>query len=168
MVEIVSPQLERLLKDWESWRHGRKFPSRADFDPLDLKYILGNLSLIDVAYDPLRFTYRLYASLLVQRNNKEMTGKNVDDLPDEKGGKRVKSHFTEVIESRAPTVFAGFHHFQDSDMPSDCEALMLPLSSNGSAIDMLMSAVVWGVKWPKKYLSDDHVPTRVIILRDSA
>ena len=167
MVEIVSLGLKRLLNDWEDRRRGRAFPSRADFDPSDLKYILGNLSLVDVAYNPLRFRYRVYGTNLSERTGKEMTNKSVDDLPDATGAIRVKSHFIEVVESRAPTVFAGYHRFQDTGMPSDCEALMLPLSSDGAVIDMLMTAVVWDVEWPKAYLSPDHVPTRIIRLRES-
>jgi hypothetical protein len=33
--------------------------------------------------------------------------------------------------------------FNDHDMPHDCEALVLPLSTDGAVIDILMSAVVW-------------------------
>src|SRR4051794_23492799 len=44
VIEIESATLRRLYADWDARRRGRKLPARADFDPLELKYILGNLS----------------------------------------------------------------------------------------------------------------------------
>jgi IS5 family transposase len=61
--------------------HGRELSSRADINPLDVKYILGNLSLINVACEPLQFTHRIHASDLSQRTDTKMTNKSTDDLP---------------------------------------------------------------------------------------
>lgn len=146
MDKILSPRLQRIFHDWEEWRRDRELPSRADFSPLDLGYILGNLSLIDVAYNPLRFTYRLHASNLTQRMNKEMTHKSIDDLPAPDHARRVRKHFTEVVERRVPIVYR--RSGDDAVLPKDqtlpdCEVLVLPLSSDGKLIDMLMSALVW-------------------------
>jgi hypothetical protein len=143
MYEIRAPRLKRLLEDWESRRNGREFPGRADFTPADLKYILGNLSLIDVAYDPLRFSYRLHASILSQQIGKEMTKKSVDEMPSAGHAQLAREHFTEVVQKRVPIAHRRDHVFIDVDAPHDCEALVLPLSSDGTVIDMLMSALVW-------------------------
>jgi hypothetical protein len=146
MAEIVSPRLQRLLHDWEERRRGREFPARADFTPFDLQYILGNLSLLDVTYDPLRFRYRLHASNLAQRMDKEMTNKSIDDIPVPDHAIRVRQHFTEVVERRIPVVYkrgGGDSDFRDDFLPADCEVLVLPLSSDGTTINMLMSALVW-------------------------
>jgi len=35
----------------------RRFPARADIDPLDFGYVLGHVMLLDVLRDPLRFRY---------------------------------------------------------------------------------------------------------------
>ena len=148
MVEIVTPNLKRLLNDWESWRHGKKFPSRADFDPVNLKYILGHLSLIDVTYDPLQFHYRVYGSFLTQRIGKEMTHKSVDDLPGEGNAERIKAHLSQVIQDRIPMAFLRLHRFQDSDLPRNSESLMLPLSNDGEVINMIMTGVVWDMEEP--------------------
>jgi hypothetical protein len=44
--------------------------------------VLGNVVLIDVLYQPLRFCYRLVSVNLVQRDDFDMTGKMVDELPE--------------------------------------------------------------------------------------
>ena len=78
MLEIRTAILQRLYRDWDSRRGGREFPARADFDVLDFKYVIGQLALIDVTYDPLRFRFRLHGTGISQRVGYEMTGKELD------------------------------------------------------------------------------------------
>jgi hypothetical protein len=149
MIAIAAPRLRRLLRDWEDRRRGREFPSRADFTPFDLKYIMGNLSLLDVDYNPLRFRYRIHASNLAKRMNKEMTKKSIDDIPVADHAMRVRKHFSEVVRRRIPVVYkrgGGDSDFPDDHLPPEYEVLVLPLSSDGKTIDILMSALVWDVE----------------------
>ncbi|MDE1904699.1 MAG: PAS domain-containing protein [Alphaproteobacteria bacterium] len=140
---IRDARLTRLLADWEARRHGRTFPARVDFTPHDLKYLIGNLSLLDVAYAPLRFRYRIHATRLAQRVGVEMTGKWVDESPNRAHVSGATSHFTEVIERRTPIVYRRVREFVTDKLPHNCEILALPLASDGTTIDMLMSAFVW-------------------------
>jgi hypothetical protein len=150
MLEIHAPslgirnaRLRRLHADWEERRRGRAFPSRADFRPEELNYILGNLSLLDVLHDPLRFRYRVHATNLAQRIGMEFTGKWVDEIPNPIHADGARTHFTEVIERRTPIVYRRRHEFVTDNLPHDCEILALPLAGDGRTIDMLMSAFVW-------------------------
>lgn len=140
---VRDARLTRLLADWEARRRGRAFPSRADFTPHDLKYLIGNLSLLDVVYAPLRFRYRIHATKLGQHIGIEMTGKWVDESPNPAHVAGATSHFTEVIEQRTPIVYRRMHEFVTDSLPHNCEVLALPLASDGTTIDMLMSAFVW-------------------------
>jgi hypothetical protein len=50
--DLVDPLLQHLYDYWdEKWR-GRAMPSRADIDPLEMTFILGYVSLVDVLYAP--------------------------------------------------------------------------------------------------------------------
>src|ERR1700730_16933829 len=60
--EIRVPKLVRLYDFWESKLNGRRYPSRDDIDPLELKFILGNIDLVEVAGDPVVFLFRLSGS----------------------------------------------------------------------------------------------------------
>jgi hypothetical protein len=141
-VEIRTPALERLYREWEGKRAGREFPARADFDPLDLKYVLGNLSLIDVHYDPLRFRYRLHGTNVAERTGNELTGKDVSALSLAEHRNLATRHFAQVVEQRQPVVHYRNHALVDHRVWS-YEALVLPLSSDGNTIDMLMSTLMW-------------------------
>ena len=143
-LNITSRRLKRLYGDWENRRRGREFPSRADFTPDDLQYILGNLSLLDVAYDPLRFHYRIHGTNLSQRMGKDMTNKSIDEIPAPKHAEQVREQLTGVIERRAPAAFSSLSEYPAVYVPRDVELLVLPLAADGTTIDMIMYAVVWG------------------------
>ncbi len=142
MLDIKTPSLQRLYRDWQDRRGGREFPSRSDFDVLDLGYIIGNLSLLDVFFQPLRFRFRIQASGVTERVGYEMTGKDLDALPARDSRDAIRRHFVEVVNRRAPIVQTRERHILDGRVHS-CEVLALPLARDGSTIDMLMSGLVW-------------------------
>ncbi len=119
-----------------------RFPRARDFDVLDLGYIVGYLSLLDVNYDPLRFRFRLHASRVTERVGYEMTAKDLDELPARDTRAMVRRHFVDVIEQRAPIVQIRERQIVDERILS-CEVLALPLAHDGTTIDMMMAGVVW-------------------------
>ena len=141
MLELKTPVLRQLYQDWDERRRGREMPARADFDPLDLKYCIGNLSLIDVAHEPLRYRFRLHASTVAQSIGFDLTGKDLDAMPDAEYRRIVADHYAEVLAARKPV--AKYRHRQMTDQHIwSCEVLVLPLASDGKTIDMLMSGFV--------------------------
>lgn len=140
MIELQAAQSRRLYDDWQTRRRGRLFPARADFDPLELRYIIGNLSLLDVLRDPLRFRYRIHSTNMAQWLGFDLTGKDIDVAPDPERGAQIKDHFTRVVESGEPMV--RLHEWRGGNHRTlKHEALVLPLASDGITIDMIMSAV---------------------------
>jgi hypothetical protein len=140
-IVIKSAELRRLHDDWQSRRRGSALPARADFDPVDLKYILGSLSLIDVVGTPPRFQIRLHASNVVERVGPDLTGKFIDEMPEVRRIK-AQAHYQRVLKERSPIAIS----YQDADIDQrlwNCEVLVLPLAADGTNIDMLMSAFVW-------------------------
>ncbi len=139
---IKSPVLQRLYQEWNSRRRGRRMPARADFDPVDLKYVLGYLSLIDVQRDPLRFRFRIHASNVAGRVGFDLTGKDVEAIADVHYRKLVRTHYTSVVEQRWPVV-----EFRDRVMTDNvclhCEVLALPLGDDGETVDRIMTGMVW-------------------------
>lgn len=139
---IKSPLLQRLHQDWESRRRGRQMPARADFDPVDLKYVLGYLSLIDVQRDPLRFRFRIHASNIAGRVGFDLTGKDVDAIADVHYRKLVRAHYIAVVEQRRPVV-----EFRDRVVTDNtclhCEVLALPLADDGETVDRIMTCMMW-------------------------
>jgi hypothetical protein len=141
-LEFRTPALGRLYADWEGRRNGRPFPARSDFDIVDFKYIIGQLSLIDVTYDPLRFTFRLHGSGVTRRVGYDMTGKDIEDLPPPAIRTMVRGHFIEVVEHGRPVVQIRERHGTD-DRVVESEVLALPLARDGATIDMLLVAIAF-------------------------
>ncbi len=146
-MDIRSPSLQRLYQDWRRWRGAREFPARADFDPLDLKYILGNLSITDVLYDPVRFHYRIHASASSGHLGFDLTGKSLDALPNPTYQAFIREHFLEAVVNRAPSVKLRERVFTNNEYWF-VEAIILPFSSDGQTVDMLMTGTKFDV--PKR------------------
>lgn len=136
--ELSAPPLLRLLDYWETKRGPRRFPSRRDIDPLDFVYVLGNVGLLDVIRDPLRFRIRLFGENLVRRVGVEVTGKLLDEVP----LPQLRGHFAlrcgQIVERGTPYRTKG-DYFLD-ERPSQHELLVLPLSEDGAAVSMLLFA----------------------------
>jgi hypothetical protein len=128
--------LKRLYRYWIERRGTRRYPSRDDIDPLDFAYAVGRVSLVDVLEDPRRFRYRLVSTTLTARLGYEMTGKFLDEIP----GSEMRA-YTERIYTTAMERLAPLHLRDDSLMDGRRwrhEALILPLSPDGRAVNMLM------------------------------
>lgn len=112
-------------------------PARADFDVVDLKYMLGNLNLFDVLREPLRFRFRVHASNAVARLGYDLTGKTVDDYRDPAYRDLVNGHYRAVVDSRAPRRVL-YDPFASAAKVLRWEGLILPLGADGASVDMLM------------------------------
>ena len=139
--QIEDPRLTRLYDYWLSRKGSRRFPSRSDIDPLDFRYVLGHVMLVDVLRDPLRFRVRLHGSEMVRRANYDLTGKFLDDLP-------VADYRDYVIDRCKGLVADGepilVHHNRIlDDKLRRYEALWLPFSESGVEVSMLLCALIY-------------------------
>jgi hypothetical protein len=131
--------LKRLYEYWLAQRGTRLAPPRAPFDPVTLRYVLGNLLLIDVLHDPLRFRYRLCGTNIVQRVGLDLTGQFVDQHPEPQFREFALQGYRKVIETGAP-----LHGVRDRVFDGRTrryEVLMLPISGDGERIDMIIVAM---------------------------
>ena len=61
--DIAHPKLRKLYEYWDNKRGERIMPARANIDPLDMTYIVGNVILVDViAGETPRFRIRFLRS----------------------------------------------------------------------------------------------------------
>lgn len=111
-------------------------PSRGHIDPVGFAFALGNVILVDVRHDPLRFRFRLHGSKLLQEVGYDLTGRMLDELPDTAYRQLTETSFTAVVRSAEP-----FHAQRDLVMDGrrrTYETLILPLSADGAQVDMLL------------------------------
>lgn len=141
----LDSRLQELLAYWRERRRGRRFPARADIDPLDLRNLLGNINLIDVVRPDgkdgnakPRFRYRLFGSEFVFYHGGDLTGVWVDEIPNPVYREQLNALYTAVVAKGAiPMVSYDYllesrrHRFQ---------AIILPLASDGETVDMILSS----------------------------
>jgi hypothetical protein len=140
---IVDPKIRRFVKYWREKRGDAEFPARADLDPIDFHYVLGDVVLIEASRTPAgsrwpwEFRYRLVGANLVERDGYNLTNKSLDELPEPEYRERVRTSFIEVCETRAP-----IHRIRELFLDHRLrryEAVVLPLAGNGHDIDMLIT-----------------------------
>ena len=135
-LDVHDPLLKRLLAYWLEKRGDRAMPARADIDPLEMRFILGSLILVEVHHEPRRFRIRLHGTDLARRAGYELTGKMLDELPISEFRQFVEGSFAAAVETRIPR--SGVRDRLMDGRIYRYEALILPLSSDGGAVDMLL------------------------------
>jgi hypothetical protein len=137
IIEKRAAILQRLERDWEKWRGTRAFPARESVDPVKLRYILGNFSLVEVLYDPMRFRFRLHATSSVERLGIDLTGKYIDEaMPDTPARAIVLDNLRQGVERRTP-LWICHERMMANKVYGRVEILLLPFSSDGQTIDLL-------------------------------
>lgn len=100
-----SDKLRRLYQYWLQKRGDRPMPARRDMDPLDLRFVLGDIALVEVLRDPLRYRFRLDGTRQVERFGVDMTGKMLDDLPDTTMRRLTEQSYGNVVASGKPAAY---------------------------------------------------------------
>lgn len=136
--DIGDPKLRQLYEYWATRRGDAPFPTRNRLDPLDMRFILGDLALVDVDRSSWTFRYRLVGTNYVTRSGYDMTGKTVDEIPERSYRERIRKIYLEVCQTGIPA-HGSRNGVADGKLRRH-EFLVLPLSSKGAEIDMLMVA----------------------------
>jgi hypothetical protein len=137
--ELHDPDLVRFYDLWASLRGGRSMPSRKDLDPLHIPpSFLPNLMLIDVLNGPRRYRYRLVGTHIVTASGEDRTGRIFESVGFFKTHPDVVKEYDTVVDTAQPLhslePFTNFH----SGATYDVDRLLLPLSSDGKLVDMII------------------------------
>jgi hypothetical protein len=135
---FASPKLNEIYGYWLAKRRQRRMPSRRDIDPTDIPKLLPNIMLIDVARDPFRFRYRLIGTNVVDATGENRTGKDFNVVDFIAANPTVKQEYITVATTGEPLhSFEPFYRF-DTRREYDVDRLLLPLSSDGVTVDMIL------------------------------
>ncbi|HEX3537762.1 MAG TPA: PAS domain-containing protein [Stellaceae bacterium] len=139
--QIRDPRLGRLYAYWLERKRERRYPARRDLDPVDLRYILGHLMLLDVQREPLRFRFRLHGSEITSRVRYDLTGKFLDELPDPTYRDYAVARCEGLVATGEPLVIRRDRTLDGQ--PWAYEALWLPFAEDGTEITMLLCAMMY-------------------------
>lgn len=132
--------LKRMLALWETKRAGRAAPLRADFDPTEMIFALGDLSLFEVEDNPRRYRCRLDGTRQVEFFGIDCTGKYLDECFAPEYNAVADKSFSNAVETGLPNLY--LRQLPYLGRMIRYETLLLPISRRGDRIDMLLIALV--------------------------
>ena len=142
MPDIKHPRLRQLYDYWDEKRGARAMPARADIDPIDMRFAIGDMIMIDVIDgEPPRFRIRLHGTNLSERTNFDLTGKMLDEMPAPEFRALANQTFRHVVQTKEP-LHAQRERLLDNRMQR-YEAVILPLSSNAETVDRLIVGLIY-------------------------
>lgn len=131
--------MRQLFEYWLAKCRDRFAPARADIDPLDIPYALGELLMLDVEGGgkggPV-FRYRLTGSRIVLLTGYDLIGSTTAAIPDPANRAYVEDVYRRAVAERGPVLVE--HHRPIDGRPRAYTLLALPLSNDGAAVDILM------------------------------
>ena len=135
---IQEPLLAELYAYWTAKRGARFAPSRAEIDPVEIPSLLPHLMLIDVIDGGARLRYRLAGTEIESRFGCSMVGRYVDELMRGRYYDYVLGLYRELLTSRR-ALYSESAYGPGGDSPLYARRLMLPLSSDGERIDIVLA-----------------------------
>ena len=139
LTDVESPTLRRFFQYYLEKKGDRAFPARADLDPVEFSYALGDVTLVDVHHDPLNFSFRLDGSRHVERFGFDLTGRSLDEFPYPEMRQAIFDSYKDVIDHREPRRY--FRDLESQGRWFRYETLLLPLSDDGRTINMIVSVI---------------------------
>ena len=134
----LHPLLSDLLGLWRQRCNNACLPSRADFDPLDLRRWLGRLQVLDVIDGGQDFRYRLHGTLLVELFGRDLTGRHLSELGH--AADALRREYDACARERMPVAICSQPIPEKDHWIID--QLILPLAEDGVQVDRLLVGIV--------------------------
>ena len=132
------PQLRELYDYWERKRAGRRWPKRSDIDPVEMRFALGNIDLVEITYDPIVFLFRISGSNIDRDEGFNMQGKTLDEYPLPQHRETVRKTYMRVLEQGEPD-YEVLERLDEGQL-THYGRMILPLSEQGDRIDAFLMA----------------------------
>lgn len=142
---IQAPLLAELYAYWTAKRGDRFAPARAEIDPIEIPRLLPHLMLVDVIDGGARLRYRLAGTEIESRFGCSMVGRYVDEMMRGRYNHYVHELYRELLATRR-ALYSESGYGPDGDSPLYTRRLMLPLSSDGQSVDMVLAGQIFSYR----------------------
>jgi len=113
-------------------------PSRRDIDPVEMKPWLAGIQLVDVHHNPRKLVYRLVGQVDVDFRGYNPTGRTVEECAVGQNLLESLRNYEIVITQRC-FVYDYADYVSASGLVRSQECILLPLSENGTEVNMVMT-----------------------------
>ncbi|HEX6977745.1 MAG TPA: PAS domain-containing protein [Alphaproteobacteria bacterium] len=148
----ADPRLHTVFAYWNDKRGARAMPARADIEPAELKSVLPYLMLTDVVDGGARFRYRLCGTAVAEAFGQELTGQYVDEVMTGRYREFIEGLYRDIVARQRP-VYSTSRYGGRRQAQMWTQRLMLPLSSDGVNVDIVLSIQVFLHGSPLKTLT---------------
>lgn len=140
---ISDARLHEALGYWQSKVVDGKLPRRADIDPAEIPKLLPHIRLVDVLGAG-QYRYRLIGTEIVRVNGADHTGRYVHDMIPMPYRPHVIALYDQSSqERRAIYTESLFFSPHDRSPELHTKALFMPLSEDGTTVNMIFGAQVY-------------------------
>lgn len=139
--EPVSAPARRALAHWHAMCGDAPVPYRHALDPVDIPDLLPNSELIEVLDRARDFRYRLIGDVIDRISRDCRAGRRLSEIPSQRPPSLIFSLYAETVR-RAHPVCVRLPYAGDDPFVDHVEALITPLTEDGSGIGMLWGVVV--------------------------
>lgn len=136
-------RLARLFAYWQGKRHGDRLPSRGDIRPEEMKPFLPIVYLVDVLGDD-QFRYRLLGTEIVDYARRNMTGHILSPATHGPTFEQMRAVYRSACEGKALVFRRRARALDRDDALVRVDGIVLPLSSDGRSVDMLLGGMGFG------------------------
>lgn len=140
-VKLRNKTIKAAFDYWNEKRADRDMPARGDIDPAEIVPLLPHVMLVDVAHDPLDFSFRLVGTEVVHRYGREFTGRRLLDLDLDHVKQQVFEEYSLSVERGQPEYFVDDYMMTDGRV-MHFERLLMPLSDDGRQVNMLFGVQI--------------------------
>jgi len=143
--EDREPRLSAIFDYWTSKCRDGRVPVRRDIDMVEIPpKVLPLLMLFDVlpAKAGYRFRYRLIGTTVAQYIGHDHTGRCIDEVIPADRAAAILPSLVAAIDTGLPNTLEAPFAFPNRDF-NFVRRLVLPLSADGTAVDMLMTCFVF-------------------------
>lgn len=138
---VEQPLLRDLIQYWMAAAHERAMPARRDIDPAEIPRLLPFIWLCDYLPESRRFRYRLMGDHVRDAYDSNITGRYLDETVVPNAQERVFYYFHKVVDLPCVAHISG-RLYAEEKTPAQGERVLLPLSSDGTNVDMILGATV--------------------------
>lgn len=137
-LETCHPRIAEMYRYWDSKKAGRRYPSRADIDPSELKGFLPGMSIVDVVQgDPIAFIYRLVGTRDVEARGSDPTGRRVGEDWFGLTAEEVLTNYRTVAEQGTVLLDTECANVPELRV-REAGSLYLPLSDDGETVSKIL------------------------------